>query len=654
MMINVKITLRCLRSLVCILMCVSLITGCNSDDSEGDPSNSATSNIDGAVELNTPDEESVSDLKALLNGAPDSKTLPDELKADQVFPTQFDLIDLQSSVKSQGSRGVCSIFSTVALMEHLYIKKGAVEPDFSEQFLQWSVKSELGRFKDTYGSNGSANINAIHRFGIVEESVSPYQKYKWTKTQDERCDGEEQPIVCYTNGTPETEILESKRWQLPKSRWVNAKTQNIKAFIHENQTGVVAGMTFFYQSWNHRKSPLPVSSEYKAQGYILYPNEADREESLKKRAGHSILLIGWDDDLEVPVLDKEGEPKLDEEGNPILERGFFLFKNSWGTSGFGTKNPFGAGYGWLSMRYVEEFANVVSARPPAEDLTEKCDDGFDNNFDGQLDCDDLTCEDAPACQVEPEPTPHDFRVEADVGEIIPDRGELSVQLNIEEEGYLSTLAVDVEIDHSFSGDLEIHLTSPQGTQVILHESNSDNGEPGLKLNLQPDTFIGELAQGVWTLTLYDRLAQDEGQLIKWSLSGVVNPILIDDTLHFDRSPHIMIPDYDPMGVTDPLMIDEEGILQSLSLRVHIDHTYRADLLVSLIHPEGDEVILHNRTGRNATGLTLEVSVPDFMARSIKGEWGLKVADLGRGDEGVLKEWSLDMILTPTRSSTEEE
>ena len=59
-----------------------------------------------------------------------------DAKADQTYPEAFDLVSTQTGIKSQGSRGVCSIFGTVALMEHLYISEGTItEPDFSEQFL---------------------------------------------------------------------------------------------------------------------------------------------------------------------------------------------------------------------------------------------------------------------------------------------------------------------------------------------------------------------------------------------------------------------------------------------------------------------------------------------------------------------------------------
>ena len=90
------------------------------------------------------DDYPVSGYDPLFQGAPNNDELPEEGKADAVYPAKFtDLLATQSSVKSQGSRGVCSIFATVALMEHLYLKEGSLpDPDFSEQYLQWSAKNE--------------------------------------------------------------------------------------------------------------------------------------------------------------------------------------------------------------------------------------------------------------------------------------------------------------------------------------------------------------------------------------------------------------------------------------------------------------------------------------------------------------------------------
>jgi hypothetical protein len=210
----------------------------------------------------------------VTEGAPGNDSLPDEPKADQVFPAQFDVVEFQSPVKSQGSRGVCSIFSTVALMESLYIKEGTItQPDFSEQYLQWSSKFEVGAFRNTGGSNATENLRAISQFGIVDEATWPYQPSPWGVSNDSRCTGEEdaRPTLCHTNGEPSAEIKAARKYKLPSSRWVSGRRQNIKAFMFGNKQGVLAGMTFFYQSWNHGASTLPVNSECGAQGYVTWP-----------------------------------------------------------------------------------------------------------------------------------------------------------------------------------------------------------------------------------------------------------------------------------------------------------------------------------------------------------------------------------------------
>ncbi|MBT8495073.1 MAG: C1 family peptidase, partial [Deltaproteobacteria bacterium] len=277
---------------------------------------------------NNPPLASLDEIEA---GAPPKSDIPRiPLKGDGNLPSKStELRDTQSPVQSQGRRGVCSIFSTVALMEHLYIAEGFItEPDFSEQYLQWSAKFEVFSFPNSSGSNAGVNLQAISRFGIPEESAWPYEIEQWGEDDDAECDGEdEQPTRCYTNGAPPQEALDAEKFHLPSSRWLHPL--DIKNHIHSEKTGVVVGLTFFYQSWNHRKSELPTNSDYWDEGYVLYPNADDEEISTQedKRAGHSILLIGWDDDLEIQKVDKDGNKVVDANGEPVVEKGFYIFKN---------------------------------------------------------------------------------------------------------------------------------------------------------------------------------------------------------------------------------------------------------------------------------------------------------------------------------------
>ena len=521
------------------LLTVSL-SACGEDSTTHDPE----------LEASFDDSEApLGDLDLLLEGAPDPDTLPSEPKADQIFPKQFDLVSLQSPVRSQGKRGVCSIFSTIALMEHLYIKEGThTIVDFSEQFLQWSVKVELGAFQNTIGSNASRNLAAINQYGIVQEIVYPYDPLPWTTNHDERCTGDDRPTICYTNGNPSDSIKNSKRWFLPQSRWVSNRTNSIKAYIFEKRAGVLAGGQFFYQSWNHRKSTLPTNREYWNQGYVLSPNEKDIEISGEKRAGHSILLVGWDDALSVPIVDADGQQVLDADGNPTLETGFFLFKNSWGTSGFGVSNPHGAGYGWIAMRYVERYLSVNGAGVPEfGPRIEICDDGVDNNSDdridcadptcsahemcqpvevcddqldnddnGQIDCDDPACAETPACT---EPVEEGILVGSNQADAdIPDNTAdgLSSPILIEGEGKIAAITVSVDITHAYRGDLVVELVHPEGTAVTLHNRAGRNAED-LVATYQPTAFNDQLAPGEWLLNISDHARLDTGHLNAWSL-----------------------------------------------------------------------------------------------------------------------------------------
>lgn len=305
-------------------------------------------------------------VAALKKDAPSDESIPFEGKADVTLPVAFDIASLQTPVKSQGSRGVCSIFSTTALMESLYLKAGMTTPvpNFSEQYLQWGVKNLVKAFPNTSGSSDSSNLRTIVMHGIPVEGAWPYESLPWTAANDPACTDQESghPTVCYTNGNPPEAAKTAMKYKLPASRYVS--TSSIKNVIFEKKTGVLVGLDFFYQAWNHRRSTLPVSSTRFGQGIVQYPNATDKTESDKAPAGHSILLVGWDDNMEIQAMDKDGKPAFDSAGKAIKEKGFYLFKNSWGTTSFGVSNVKGAGYGWISYKYIREYGSGNTADPP--------------------------------------------------------------------------------------------------------------------------------------------------------------------------------------------------------------------------------------------------------------------------------------------------
>ncbi len=615
-------------------------------------------------------EATVSELAPIFDGVPNNDEIPADGKFDAVYPKHFDLAATQSPVRNQGGRGVCSIFSTVALMEHLYLKEGTIpNPDFSEQFLQWSVKFEVGAFRDTDGSNASQNLTAINRYGVVQESIWPYQSTAWNVSNHAECTGDKRPTFCYTNGEPTPTILDAQRFKLPPGRFVNSRARSIKAFMTENQVAVIAGMTFFYQSWNHRGSPLPINSNYLSEGYILYPNAKDKETSAAKPAGHSILIVGWDDDLEVPIVDEAGKPVLDNDGKVVTEKGFFLIKNSWGTSGFGIRNKFGAGYGWLSMRYVEEYATVYSSGVPKLDLREVCDDGRDNDFNGLTDCDDPACAAHDACR------PSGLAFQGGGAAPIPDNDPkgLSATIDINQVGTVGTIFLKVDIRHTYKGDLKVALLAPNGQSTIVHDRTGGSADD-IKETYKIDAFNGLSLAGTWTLNIADLGKGDTGNLQAWSLefilTGDVPEEVCDDGIDNDGNGLIdcadpacadfascvilepfsatqivesAIPDGDPQGIISTINVDGQGLIAALSVGVDITHPFRADLIVSLIHPSGAEIFLFNQDDDDVFEDLVRTFTPkDFDGLEAAGLWQLKVVDAAALDEGTLNLWALDI------------
>jgi len=474
-------------------------------------------------------ETPLSDLSAIFDGAPANASLPNDNKADAVYPAKFDLIEFQSAVKSQGARGTCTIFAATALMENLYITAGlpAEQADFSEQYLNWSVKTQVGDFPNTGGSNARSNLLAINRYGIPKEAFWPYESRQWGSVQDAECSGsKELPTRCYTNGAPPQSAAPEALFRLPAGRWLN--TNSIKAQMTAKKQAVVVGVEFFYQAWNHGASGLPINGDYQRQGYVTYPNAADLEASRKKPAGHGILLLGWDDTLSVASRDGQGELVTDAEGNPVMETGFFLFKNSWGTSSFGIQNPFGAGYGYISMKYIEEFATAyVSDLPQVEVAMEICDDGADNNGDGLIDCADPSCAQTSQC-VAPSPT-DTLTFSSDPGVAIPDNDPAGVTSTIQsaDTGKVEAVSVTVMITHSYRGDLKVELIhKAQGasaeTVTVLHDQTG-GGAADLLQTYSVTDLQGQLVAGDWSLRVSDHAAHDTGSLDSWELELLRTP-----------------------------------------------------------------------------------------------------------------------------------
>ncbi len=609
------------------------LAGCNQSPTGDDPL--------------TFEEAQVSSLAPLMDGAPSNDALPEEGKADERLPPRYDLLAIQSPVRNQGRRGTCTIFSTTALMESLYMSEGTIaSPDFSEQFLQWSTKTEVRRFTDGEGSNNEVNLQAISRFGIVEETAWPYEIAAWGVSNDPACTGEEEmrPTRCFTNGEPPATALAAQRFTLPAGRWINSRRSSLQSYMVNNRLPVVVSGTFFYQAWSHGGSMLPTSAENKRRGIVQYPSAEDQTDSRLRPAGHGILLVGFDSEMRVQRVNGMGQPEVDAMGNPVYDTGFYLFKNSWNNTWAleqvpgTTEHP--GGFGWISMRYIEEFMQAYVSGLPRITQREVCDDVRDNDGDRQTDCMDTDCAMAAACMMTPT-----GGTTATPNAAIPDNSATGVssEITITEPGQIASLAVDLGVTHTYRGDLTVRLEHAGRTVTVVDRQGA--GEDNIMEAFSLADFNGAEAMGVWRLTVVDTARADTGTFNSWGLritrcTGACGGVT-EQTRHYENTTARDIPDNNTAGINSEIQVTDSGTIRRLTATVTVEHAFPADLRIALQRVGGREVVLFDRQDVTDSPFTRTYTVDQFNDQQLSGTWRLVVSDRANADTGRLVSWSMD-------------
>lgn len=89
-----------------------------------------------------------------------------------------------------------------------------------------------------------------------------------------------------------------------------------------------------------------------------------------------------------------------------------------------------------------------------------------------------------------------------------------------------SVQVEVDISHSWRGDLKLTLTAPNGKEYILHDrsgswQNDLRGTFGVELQSVDNLhLLSDVEQGLWKLTVSDHARRDVGTLNSWVLKFV--------------------------------------------------------------------------------------------------------------------------------------
>ncbi|MCP4306103.1 MAG: hypothetical protein GY788_14735 [bacterium] len=108
--------------------------------------------------------------------------------------------------------------------------------------------------------------------------------------------------------------------------------------------------------------------------------------------------------------------------------------------------------------------------------------------------------------------------------VIPDANATGVTsaLPQSQDGVIRDVAVSVDIEHTYVGDLQVELVAPSGFPVLLH--NRDGGgrndiDRSYDVASTPalQALIGETIAGDWLLRVRDLARFDQGKLNAWTL-----------------------------------------------------------------------------------------------------------------------------------------
>lgn len=264
-------------------------------------------------------------------------------------------------------------------------------------------------------------------------------------------------------------------------------------------------------------------------------------------------------------------------------------------------------------------------------------------------------------------------------------------------GHVRDVNVMIDIDHTFTDDLRIHLVAPDGTQVLLVAGEGGRGDnfrrttfddaatasiasaaAPFRGTFRPEesltAFDEKDAVGTWSLVVEDTAFQDGGSLNRWALS-------IETCSHvFDNNTPVAIDPGPANTVTSSIQTGNLGgmVVEELTVMVDIDHTWDEDLKITLIGPDSMSVVLVNREGGDRDGFDHttfddtaaqsitqglapfrgtfrpEEQLAGFKGKLLTGTWTLKIDDQASQDGGTLNRWELSVLSCPAAPRVETE
>ena len=240
--------------------------------------------------------------------------------------------------------------------------------------------------------------------------------------------------------------------------------------------------------------------------------------------------------------------------------------------------------------------------------------------------------------------------------LIPDHDPngVSDQLLFVKPGSIERIKVSVDITHTYTQDLRVQLTSPQGDIILLVDQEKGNRHD-ICAAYDSDSILsslkGKAFAGLWTLHVADLLRRDTGKLNWWEIQ--IEYQGHQKVVKKENTDALSIPDMDPEGICSVIPISETGKLAQAMIHLELSHSYQGDLTISLRPPSGRTVTLvpFNFLGSSQGILsttfstTADPGLVSLVNEDLTGDWTLQITDTWKHDTGTLKKWSLELGYT---------
>lgn len=162
--------------------------------------------------------------------------------------------------------------------------------------------------------------------------------------------------------------------------------------------------------------------------------------------------------------------------------------------------------------------------------------------------------------------------------------------------------------------------------------------PGVSINPSTGQITGTpTTVGTYnvTVTATDSAGQSGSASFTWTVSAVGGCGAVTN------GADVTIPDLSTVYSNITISGCSGNASATSKVEVHIVHTYKGDLVVALIAPDGSAYTLHNRAGGSADNIDTTYTV-NLSSEVRNGLWRLRVQDAAAADVGYINSWTLTL------------